>query len=143
MTSITTNQRDVLLSIEGTNIWSGQTIQTYNTQVSVSVYPLKNHILTPAGKAVAWGGLAKALFSVGGRYQWVTLSFLLGFIIPLPFYFLHRLFPRWQFDYWNTAIIAYNIGILEIGVNSSTLSYFVVGKSLFLQRYRRDLRVYT
>jgi OPT family oligopeptide transporter len=34
MDSITTNQREVLLSIEGTNIWSGQTVQTYNSQVS-------------------------------------------------------------------------------------------------------------
>jgi hypothetical protein len=73
--------------------------------------------------------MGKALFSVGGRYQWVTISFLVGFVIPLPFYFLHKFFPRWRFDYWNTAIIAYNIGILEIGVNSSTLTYFVVGES--------------
>jgi len=33
MESITTNQREILLSIEGTNIWSGQTVQTYNSQV--------------------------------------------------------------------------------------------------------------
>lgn len=34
MTSITTNQREVLLSIEGTNIWSGQVIQSFNSNVS-------------------------------------------------------------------------------------------------------------
>ena len=34
MLSITTNQREVLLSIEGTNIWSGQNVQQYNSQVS-------------------------------------------------------------------------------------------------------------
>jgi OPT family oligopeptide transporter len=35
MNSITDNQRDVLLSIEGTNIWSGQVIQSFNSNVSV------------------------------------------------------------------------------------------------------------
>jgi hypothetical protein len=34
MDTITTNQREILLSIEGTNVWSGQTVQTYNSQVS-------------------------------------------------------------------------------------------------------------
>jgi OPT family oligopeptide transporter len=35
MTSITTNQRDILLSIQGTNIWSGQVIQSFNSNVSL------------------------------------------------------------------------------------------------------------
>jgi OPT family oligopeptide transporter len=33
MSSITTNQREILLSIEGTNIWSGQVIQSFNSNV--------------------------------------------------------------------------------------------------------------
>ena len=41
MVSIVDNQRDILLSIEGTNIWSGQVVQQYNSQ------------------AIAWGALAK------------------------------------------------------------------------------------
>jgi hypothetical protein len=36
MVSITTNQRDILLSIQGTNIWSGQNIQQFNSQVCFS-----------------------------------------------------------------------------------------------------------
>lgn len=34
MSSITTQQRDILLSIQGTNIWSGQAIQSFNSNVS-------------------------------------------------------------------------------------------------------------
>lgn len=34
MQSITTQQREILLSIEGTNIWSGQVIQSFNSNVS-------------------------------------------------------------------------------------------------------------
>jgi hypothetical protein len=39
MNSIIDNQRDILLSVEGTNVWSGQLPQLYNSQ------------------AIAWGGL--------------------------------------------------------------------------------------
>lgn len=34
MASITTNQREILLSVQGTNIWSGQVIQAFNSNVS-------------------------------------------------------------------------------------------------------------
>lgn len=34
MSSITTSQREILLSLEGTNIWSGQVIQSFNSNVS-------------------------------------------------------------------------------------------------------------
>lgn len=34
MEQITTEKRDILLSIQGTNVWSGQHIQTHNAAVS-------------------------------------------------------------------------------------------------------------
>lgn len=33
MASITTNQREILLSVQGTNIWSGQVVQAFNSNV--------------------------------------------------------------------------------------------------------------
>lgn len=36
MHSITTNQRELLLSIQGSNVWSGQVIQSFNSNVSLS-----------------------------------------------------------------------------------------------------------
>ncbi|KAG2353183.1 OPT oligopeptide transporter protein-domain-containing protein [Suillus spraguei] len=62
MNSIIDNQREILLSVQGTNIWSGQQPQMYNSQ------------------AIAWGGLSNELFSVGERYQWVPWSYLLGLL---------------------------------------------------------------
>lgn len=35
MASITTNQREILLSTQGTNIWSGQVIQAFNSNVRI------------------------------------------------------------------------------------------------------------
>ncbi|KAE8444125.1 hypothetical protein EG329_000813 [Mollisiaceae sp. DMI_Dod_QoI] len=120
MSSITTNQREILLSIEGTNIWSGQSVQNYNSQ------------------AIAWGGLAKQLFSAGGIYQWVTFAFLIGFTLPVPFWIAHKYFPKMRWDYWNTAIIANFIGLLYVGINSVTMPWFYVGviSQFYLRKYR-------
>ncbi|OKL57025.1 hypothetical protein UA08_07344 [Talaromyces atroroseus] len=125
MNSIVTNQREVLLSIEGTNVWSGQQPQSYNSL------------------AVAWGGMPHQLFSVGGRYQWCTLAIILGFVAPLPFYFLHRKFPKWGFDAINTPILIYFIAYLCVGINSSLMSFFIVGftSQYYVRRYHPNLFV--
>ncbi|KAG1754615.1 OPT oligopeptide transporter protein-domain-containing protein [Suillus lakei] len=108
MNSIIDNQREILLSVEGTNIWSGQQPQSYNSQ------------------AIAWGGLAHELFSTGQRYQWIPLSYLIGLVAPLPFWIIHRYWPKLRMDYYYTPIICSYIGWLCVGINSSILSYFVV-----------------
>ncbi|EFY85027.1 hypothetical protein J3459_013049 [Metarhizium acridum] len=64
MVSIVDNQTPALLSKNGTNVWSGQNVQAYSTL------------------AVA-RSMAKDMFSVGSRYQWVILSYLIGFLAPL------------------------------------------------------------
>ena len=120
MDSILRNQSVILKSIQGTNVWSGQGVQTYNSL------------------AIAWGALAKHLFSAGGRYAWVSYSFLLGAIAPLPIYFLHRLFPRAGFSYFITPILIWYLGWLCVGINSSIVSFFSIGlaSQFYLRRYR-------
>lgn len=108
MISIVDNQATVLKSVEGSNIWSGQNLQQYNTL------------------AIAWS-IAADMFSIGGRYQWVTISFLVGFLVPLPFYFANKIYPSRFFTYWNLAIVLWYMGWLFVGVNSSILVYFAVG----------------
>jgi len=124
MVSIVANQSEILKAIQGTNIWSGQNIQQFNTL------------------AIAWS-IASDMFSVGARYQWVTLSFLLGFAVPLPFYFLHR-FTGWRaFSYINLSIILWFMGNLFVGVNSSILSFFIIAtfSQFWLRKYRPQLFV--
>ncbi|KAG2041639.1 OPT oligopeptide transporter protein-domain-containing protein [Suillus americanus] len=111
MNSIINNQREVLLSVQGTNIWSGQQPQSYNSQ------------------AIAWGGLAHELFSTGQRYQWVPLSYLIGLVAPLPFWIIHRYWPRLRMDYYYIPIICYYVGALSAGINSSVVSYYMVSFS--------------
>lgn len=112
----------ISLRIEGTNVWSGQQVQSYNSN------------------AIAWGGLAKDLFSSGARFQWLAWAFLIGFLIPFPTYILHRLFPKAGWGYWNLAIITWYIGWLCVGINSNILPWFVVGfwSQFWLRKYRAD-----
>ena len=42
--------RTILLSVQGTNVWSGANIQSFNSN------------------AVTWGGLSRELYSPSGRY---------------------------------------------------------------------------
>ncbi|KAF9036163.1 OPT oligopeptide transporter [Panaeolus papilionaceus] len=108
MNSIIDNQRDILLSVEGTNIWSGQQPQQYNSQ------------------AIAWGGLSHELFAIGKRYQFVAWAYLIGFMVPVPFWIMHRLWPKLRADYLYTPVICYYIGWLCVGINSSIFMYFSI-----------------
>lgn len=108
MNSIIDNQRPILLSVEGTNVWSGQQPQQYNSQ------------------AVAWGGLSHQLFAAGKRYQWVAWAYLVGLVVPIPFWYVHKKWPKLRMDYLYTPVICYYIGWLCVGINSSILSYFAI-----------------
>ncbi|KAF9870610.1 hypothetical protein CkaCkLH20_11916 [Colletotrichum karsti] len=121
MDQITTSQRGILLSVQGTNVWSGQNIQQFNSQ------------------AIAWGALARELFSPSAQYFAIPLGLLVGFFIPLPTYFLHRKFPKVPLlRHINTPIILAYAGFLAVGVSSYMMSYFAVGlvSQLWLRRRR-------
>lgn len=125
MNSIIDSQREILLSVQGTNTWSGQQPQQYNSQ------------------AIAWGGLSHQLFSAGMRYQWVSWSYLVGLAAPVPFWLVHRYLPKLRADYYYIPIIWYElnfcmtdsayvpsfsgyIGSLGAGINSSAPTYFAI-----------------
>ncbi|KAK6346616.1 hypothetical protein TWF696_006736 [Orbilia brochopaga] len=120
MNSIVKNQRDTLLSVEGTSVWSGQNVQTYNAQ------------------AVAWGGAGNEIFGHGGTYQIVPIGLAIGIFVPLPFWIGHKFFPKLRLDYINTFIITTWLGWLSVGINSSLLPYFLFGffAQFYLRRYR-------
>ena len=120
MNSIVTNQREVLLGVEGTNIWSGQNVQSYNAQ------------------AVAWGGVGHQLFGAGGTYILIPIGLAIGLFVPIPFWLAHKYWPKLRLNRINTSIIATWMGWLSVGINSSLLPYFVFG--VFCQGYLRRKR---
>lgn len=67
------------------------------------------------------------MFSIGRTYTWIVLALPLGFLIPLPLYFLHRRFPTAGFDYIVTPLICWYLGYLSVGINSSVGVFFAIG----------------
>ncbi|KAI4765438.1 OPT superfamily oligopeptide transporter [Aureobasidium sp. EXF-3400] len=108
MISIVENQGTILKSIAGSNIWSGQNVQQFNTL------------------AIAWSMPAE-LFSIGGRYEWVTISYLIGFIVPVPFWLAYRYTKHPFFKYMNVSMILWYMGWLFVGINASIMVYFIIG----------------
>ncbi|CAK1365402.1 unnamed protein product [Cercospora beticola] len=113
MWEIVQNQFDILIAVQGNSIWSGQNIQQFNTL------------------AIAWS-IAPRMFSFGAQYQWVTIAFLLGFVVPLPFYLGYRYLPKTSFlskvlAYINPCIVLWYAGNLFVGINSSLTTFWIVG----------------
>lgn len=50
MRTVIDSHREILLDVQGSNIWSGQQVQSYNSD------------------AIAWGALGKPLYATGTRY---------------------------------------------------------------------------
>ncbi|KAL1849388.1 hypothetical protein Daus18300_013270 [Diaporthe australafricana] len=78
MTTIVTNEREVLLDPVGTNVWSGSTMQSLNSQ------------------AITWA-LAKDMYGPAGRYvivKLVPLGLLIGAALPVLHWALIRVFPH-------------------------------------------------
>ena len=67
------------------------------------------------------------MFSVGARYQWVTISYLVGFFVPFPFWLAYRYTKIEFFRYINLSIILWYMGWLFVGINASIMVYFVIG----------------
>ena len=116
MLTIVSNQRDILTGIVGSNIWSGQNVQQFNTL------------------AISWS-IASKMFSIGTKYQWVTIAYLLGFLAPLPLWIGNRVYPHKGWRYINTSIILWQMGYLFVGINSAITVFFGLG--FFAQYYLR------
>ncbi|KAF7307085.1 OPT oligopeptide transporter [Mycena indigotica] len=120
MRIIVSSHRTILLSVQGTNTWSGAGIQSFNSD------------------AIAWGALSKQLYSPSSTYGMVPLSIIIGLFVPLPFYILHRYYPNAHFDGVITPMICTQIGYLSGGINSSVFMTFLL--CIFSQYYLRNYR---
>ncbi|GAA6061462.1 hypothetical protein JCM10212_005665 [Sporobolomyces blumeae] len=119
MKSVISNQREILLSVQGSNIWSGQQVQSFNSQ------------------AVTWGALAKHMYGPGSTYFVIPLAIIIGLFVPVPFWFLNRYFPNRGFDKFVSPITCWCLGNLSAGINSSiftTMSIAFVSQ-FYLRRY--------
>ncbi|KAI0063813.1 OPT superfamily oligopeptide transporter, partial [Artomyces pyxidatus] len=111
------DNRPALLSISGTRLWSGQNPQSFNSN------------------AISWGALGPEMFGRNGTYFMVPVALAIGVFLPLPFYFLHRKYPKAGFDYIVMPIITQYSAWLTVGINTSITFSVLIG--LFSQYWVR------
>ncbi|KAF7553299.1 hypothetical protein G7046_g7138 [Stylonectria norvegica] len=116
MTTIVSNQREILLDPEGNSVWSGSVMQSLNSQ------------------AVTWA-LAKEIYGKNGRYLFVPLGVLIGLALPVFHWGFIKVFPRLRKLPINTAIIATYAGTSYYGNTAWIWSSIAVG--VFSQVYLR------
>ncbi|KAG7087147.1 hypothetical protein E1B28_013127 [Marasmius oreades] len=119
MKVIIDTHREILLDVQGSNVWSGQQVQSFNSD------------------AVTWGALSDQLYTPKGRYGILPLAIIIGLFVPIPFYIAHRLFPKIRADKVVTPILCWALGYLSVGINTSIFTTFCL--AVFSQYY---LRVY-
>ncbi|KJR85349.1 uncharacterized protein SPSK_08583 [Sporothrix schenckii 1099-18] len=108
MLTIVQNQAPILTGIVGSNIWSGQNVQQFNTL------------------AISWS-MASDMYSIGAKYEWVTIAYLLGFLAPFPLWIANKIYPHKAFRYLNTSIILWQMGYLFVGINAAITMFFGLG----------------
>ncbi|KAJ7595934.1 peptide transporter MTD1 [Mycena floridula] len=112
------NEHDILLSIQGSHLWSGQQVQLFNAY------------------AVTWGALGKYLYSPQSQYSIVPFCIVIGIFIPIPFWIIHQYWPQTKANQVLTPVICYGIGFLSIGINSSVFVAFIL--AIIFQFYLRN-----
>ncbi|KAJ6571252.1 peptide transporter MTD1 [Mycena capillaripes] len=111
MKVIITTHREILLDVQGSNIWSGQQVQSFNAD------------------AVSWGALGNILYAPSGRY---------GATVPVPLWIAHRFFPKLGANHVVTPILCWTLGYLSVGINTSVFTTFLLAvfSQFYLRRYR-------
>ncbi|RCH93242.1 hypothetical protein CU097_011933 [Rhizopus azygosporus] len=98
---IETRGEDLLVP-GGTKFWSGVSgPQTMNSA------------------AMTWGAIGPAnMFGIQTRYSIILWAFLIGLFLPIPFWLLHKKYPKIGFEYINVPIILANACVLPGGTSS-------------------------
>ncbi|RUP42707.1 OPT oligopeptide transporter protein-domain-containing protein [Jimgerdemannia flammicorona] len=113
--------------LDGTEIdpagqWTGQSAQIFNTA------------------SIIWGLIGPArMFGPGSQYEAIMWSFLVGFVMPVPVYLLHRKFPNFGFDSWNVSIFALGAATFPGPYGNVIISGFIMSviSMHYLYRYKQ------
>ncbi|OAQ30089.1 OPT superfamily oligopeptide transporter [Linnemannia elongata AG-77] len=100
MVFIIDSQRGILNGTKDdpTGLWTGQRVDTF------------------WGSGLIYGALGPAkMFAFDGKYWFVYIGFLIGFVVPVILWALSKVFPQYQWSKFNVAIIAGGMGAYPNG----------------------------
>ncbi|CAO3645188.1 unnamed protein product [Cunninghamella blakesleeana] len=122
--TIINSQRDILTDPDTkSTIWNGASFQTMNSA------------------ALTWGAVGPiAMFGPGTQYSIILWAFLIGFLLPIPFWALHRYYPKVGFNYVNIPMIL--IGLVTVPGSATaqvTVSFMItIFSQWYLKKYYRN-----
>ncbi|KAI5124408.1 hypothetical protein M0805_008292 [Coniferiporia weirii] len=93
---------------------------------------------TFASAAMIWGGVGPArLFSPGALYYPLVYFFLIGAILPIPFYYLAKRFPLSFWRFVNVPVMLTGLAVLppSTGINFSSWFMFGAFFQYFMRRF--------
>ncbi|OBZ87939.1 Oligopeptide transporter 7 [Choanephora cucurbitarum] len=106
--SIVSSQREILLSPIGSNIWNGATPQTINSA------------------AITWAIGPIYMFGPGTDYYIILWGFVIGFVVPVPIWLLHKRYPSAGFNYINIPMVLVGATIIPGTATSWITVSFVI-----------------
>jgi len=78
------------------------------------------------------------MYASGKTYAFIPLSIVVGLAVPIPFWLLHRSFPKFRINLLVTPLVCYTLGYLASGINSTSFMAVLtgVGSQWFWRKYR-------
>lgn len=165
MKQIISSHRELLTDVQGNNFWSGQNVQSFNTEAVTwgALAKVRLNALCPSRWRQLTSGPRRAAHvrplwvrsvslplcalqshviltkrQVHSTYLVIPLAVVIGLACPLPFYALHRFFPRLGADKVVVPLFVYAFGYLNAGINSQ--NFFCVVLAFVSQWYLRKHR---
>ena len=93
--------------------------------------------------AMVWGGVGpKRMFSPGAMYSPLLWFFLIGAVLPIPFYYLARKYPLSYWRFVNVPVMFAGIGVMPPATGINFSSWFTVGAifQYFMRRFHFRVR---
>ncbi|KAH8113799.1 OPT oligopeptide transporter [Phellopilus nigrolimitatus] len=102
-----------------------------------------DHFICPstsvfATAALVWGGIGPSrMFNAGSLYHPLLYFFLIGAVLPIPFYFLARRYPLSSWRFVNVPVIFAGISMLPPATGINYSAWFTVGAifQFFMRRF--------
>ncbi|EIW64935.1 OPT oligopeptide transporter [Trametes versicolor FP-101664 SS1] len=121
----------------GVQEWQFANIEGYCTPTQKDGF-VCNDIETFATASIIWGGIGpQRLFSHGAMYNYVLYFFLIGALLPIPFYLLAVRYPTSFWRYVNIPVCFAGLAQLPPATGISYSSFTMVGAFFqwFVRRY--------
>ncbi|KAI7957478.1 hypothetical protein MJO28_004573 [Puccinia striiformis f. sp. tritici] len=120
MKTIIHSQREILLTSGGDGVFSGVAITSFQSA------------------AVSWGAFAQRMFLADEKYGAIPLALVVGLFLPVPFFVIHRFWPRYKLNMVNVPLLA---GSMASGYTVATAGRLVniligLASQFWARRYR-------